>query len=92
MNEQRNSSGDLPSAQQPEQPEARDSQSALLREHDTLNAEWRNAASEMARVLKESAGHSDHSAQHQQRLEELHAKLGMILQRQWEIERTLIGL
>ena len=77
------------SVQQPEQPEARDSQSALLREHDALNADWQRVASEMDRILKEWAGNLEHS---EQRLEELHAKLGTILQRQWEIERELIGL
>jgi hypothetical protein len=46
----------------------------------------------MDQILKESAGRSEHPEQQQQRLEELHAQLGTILERQWEIERELIGL
>jgi hypothetical protein len=92
MNEKSDSSGELPSAHQPGQPEVRDSESALLREHDALNTEWQHVASEMDQILKESAGRSEHPEQQQQRLEELHAQLGTILERQWEIERELIGL
>lgn len=80
-----------PSNNGPEHQENRDFK-ALLVEHERLNEHWRNLAAETDRVLHHVAEHREQAEQHHQRLEELHQKLGQILQRQWEIERALLGM